>query len=78
MICKKCGSMNVNVQMLATTERKRRGCLYWCFGGVIIDLLLWIFLTIPRLLIAFFLPKRTKFKVHTIAVCQNCGRRWNT
>lgn len=80
MICPKCSSENTNVQMMSETitKRKRRGLLYWLLIGWWLELLLWIFLTIPRLLIALFIPKRTKTinRSYKVVVCQNCGNSW--
>lgn len=76
MICNKCGSEKVNVQKVSITKRKKKGLGYWLLFGWLIDLLLWIFLTLPRLLIAIFVPKKTKTTVHTEAICQECGHSW--
>lgn len=81
MVCPKCNSNNVNVQMVSESKLKKRhrGLAYWLLLGWLIDLCLWIFLTIPRLLIAMFGGKRNKIvtKHKSIAVCQNCGHNWN-
>ena len=78
MTCKKCGSNNVNVQMVSEINRKKkkRGILYWVLGGWIIELLLWIFLTLPMLIIKIFKPKKYESKVTKQAVCQACGNSW--
>jgi len=76
MQCKKCNSENVSIQKVSTTKKKKKGLGYWLLFGWFIDLLLWLFLTIPRLLIAMFVPKKTKTVVHTEAVCQSCGYSW--
>ena len=80
MICPKCKSENVNVQMITEThfKNKKRGFLYWLFIGWWLEFLLWFFLTIPRLLIALFMPKRKNIvNTHkSFAVCQNCGHNW--
>lgn len=80
MLCTKCSSDNTQIQMLSETitKRKRRGLLYWLLIGWWLELILWFCLTIPRFLIALFIPKRTKtinrnFKV---VVCQKCGHSW--
>lgn len=75
MKCKKCGSENVQVQRIAVTKKKKKGLGYWLFGWII-DLLLWLFLTIPRLIWAVIRPRKTKTKIHSEAVCQNCGYSW--
>jgi hypothetical protein len=78
--CPKCSSNNVNIQMLNETHLKRRhrSLISWLLFWWWIELLLWIILTIPRLLIALFMPKRHKTVTVTkkIAVCQNCGNSW--
>lgn len=76
MKCKRCGSDHVTIQNVAKQVKKGRGCMYWLLGGWVIDILLWIFLTLPRLIWAIIRPKRTKSKIQTIAVCQNCGNSW--
>lgn len=76
MHCRKCGSPNVNVQAVSVVRNKHRGVFYWLLFGWLIDLLLWIFLTIPRLLVALFGGKKVKTTVHSEAVCQKCGYRW--
>lgn len=81
MQCTKCGSDKVNVQIVSETKSKRegRGIIYWLFIGWWLEMLLWFFLTIPRVLIALFMPKRKKIVTiqHTKAVCQNCGNTWS-
>lgn len=80
MKCTKCGSENVNVQMVSESKLKTKhhGFFYWCCFGWAIDMMLWIFLTIPRLLIAMFVPKKQKMstKHKKMAICQNCGNNW--
>lgn len=77
MICPKCGSENVNVQAVAHVSNKGKGCLYWVFIGWWLEIILWLFLTIPMLFAKLFGGKggvKTKVKSH--AVCQNCGYQW--
>ena len=76
MKCPKCGSGNVNVQAVTIVKNKRHGLFYWLCFGWLFDLLLWLFLFLPRLL--FQLCKKTKImsSTHSEAVCQNCGHRW--
>ncbi len=75
--CPKCGSNNVVVQVASETksEKQKHGCLWWLLIGWWLELVLWIFLTVPRLLIALFMPKRQKITTShkSVAVCQNCG-----
>lgn len=76
MQCPKCGSNNVNVQAVSIVKNKHHGVIYWLCFGWFIDLMLWIFLTIPRLIVAIFKPNKVKTKVKNFAVCQNCGHKW--
>lgn len=80
MTCPKCKGQNVNVQMVSETKLKKKhhGILYWCCFGWLLDIFLWIFLTIPRLIVAIFRPKRYKMKTkhRSMAVCQSCGNHW--
>lgn len=79
MTCKKCGSENVNVQMVSETKLKRKHSLiYWLFIGWWLNPLLWIFMTIPMLIIKIFRPKnyKTKTKHKSMFVCQGCGYHW--
>ena len=79
MICPKCGSANVNFQAVADTRTKKKGCAYWLFVGWWLELFLWLFLTVPMLLFKLFGGKgKVKTKIRTMAVCQNCGNRWET
>lgn len=69
LICKKCNSNNVTVQAVSVTERKRKGLLYWLFIGWWLEMIMWIFLTLPWLIIKIFKPKNYKDKISSIAVC---------
>ena len=81
MTCPKCGSSNINVQMVSETKLKKKhhGIIYWICFGWLIEIFLWIFLTLPMLIIAIFRPKKykTKTKHKSMCVCQNCGNHWN-
>lgn len=76
MTCPKCGSTNVNVtteQVGGKTKVKGSGCL-WTLGR-------W-FLILCTCGIWLIVSKRkgtgtTKFKNSTVAICQNCGNKWN-
>jgi Zn finger protein HypA/HybF involved in hydrogenase expression len=80
MVCPRCQSANVNVQIATSTRLKNRGrgCVWWLLIGWWLEAFLWIFLTLPRLLIALFAPKRQKVvqKHVSMCVCQNCGYNW--
>lgn len=76
MRCRKCNGANVIVQAVTETKTKRRGIFYWIFFGWFIDVMLWIFLTLPRLIIALFRSRKVVSKTTTQAICQSCGYRW--
>ena len=77
MNCPRCGSAKINFQAVSITKTQRHGIFYWLFLGWFFDLLLWIFLTIPRRIIALFGSKRVVTKVKSKAVYQSCGYMWN-
>lgn len=77
MKCPKCGSENVEVQMVSDVKEKRKkGFWYWVFLWWW-ELILWVVLTIPKIFIAIF-GRKTKVvtKIRKIAVCQDCGHSW--
>lgn len=80
MVCPKCGSENVNVQVVTQTQliTKHRGIIWWvCIGWWWVPIK-WLFLTVPALIVKIFAPKRQKLKQSTasVCVCQNCGHKW--
>lgn len=81
MVCPKCGSENVNVQVIQETQLvdKHHGVIWWIFIGWWWLFFKWIFLTVPALIVKIFVPKKQKLKQKTrsVCVCQNCGNRWN-
>ena len=102
--CPQCGSPNLDIQMHqenngSTTvsksktiyKKKGHGCLWWLFIGSwwwMIDLMLWFFLTVPRLLFQIFKKKKYKavskgtatttnnITYKSICLCKNCGYHW--
>lgn len=80
MKCPKCGSENVNIQMVSESQLKNKhhGCLYWILIGWWLEACLWFFLTVPRLLCTMFGHKKQKIVTthSSMAVCQNCGYNW--
>lgn len=78
MVCPKCGSEHVIVSAVnEVTTKRRKGVLYWIFIGWWWEFFAWLFLTLPKLIIAIFAPKKKiKAKTVTYAVCQDCGNRW--
>lgn len=75
LVCKKCGSENIQVQKIATQVKKKKGLMYYSVGWIV-DLMLWIFLTLPRLIIQMFKSDKMVTKTNTVAICQNCGKSW--
>ena len=80
MVCPKCGSNNVNVQMVTETQLKNKhhGIFWWLFIGLWWIPLKWIVFTVPALIVKIFAPKRKKLvsKHKSMCVCQNCGHAW--
>jgi len=83
MVCPKCKSQNVTVQVVSETSlyKKKKGLLWWLLVGWwwwIVELFLWVCFTIPRLLIQILKPTRyvTKTTHHSMCVCQDCGYNW--
>lgn len=81
MRCPKCNSENINVQAINNVKLKtaHKGCFWWCLIGWWWIPIKWFFLTIPALIVKIFKPKKQKIvtKTKSIAVCQNCGYKWN-
>ena len=81
MQCPKCHSSNINVQAVteAKLKTKKKTFLYWITIGWIVEPLLWIFLTIPKLIFELFHPKnyKSQSKTKKMAICQVCGHSWN-
>ncbi len=80
MRCPKCGSTNVNVQMVTSSKlvSKHHSIFWWIPFGLIWTCFKWIFLTLPALIVKIFRPKRQKLKQRQISmcVCQTCGHHW--
>ena len=77
MICPKCQSENVNVQVVTESKlKKKHSWLYWLTIGFWWEPIMWLFLTLPWLIIKIFKPNKVKTKVKGYAVCQDCGNRW--
>lgn len=75
MVCPQCGSENVNVQAVSITKTKKHGVAWW----LLVSWWIWIFWLlafIPMLIIKLVKGKKLETKVHSEAVCQNCGNRW--
>lgn len=76
MVCPKCGSENVTVtieQVSGKTKKRGTGCL-WTIGRWFLILCtcgLWLLVGRRKG------TDKTEFKSKTIALCQNCGHKWN-
>lgn len=103
--CPRCGSDNVEIKMYKENagsqtitrtkskyKEKGHGCLWWLLIGWwwwAVDLFLWIFLFIPRLIIQLFKKKKyvghetsvstTRNSVHyrSMCLCKSCGYNWD-
>lgn len=68
MRCTRCGSTQVNIQAVTETtfKRKKKSLLYWLTIGWLIEPMLWVFLTLPKLIYELFKPHRftAKSKKH--------------
>ncbi|MDU7363040.1 hypothetical protein [Clostridium sp.] len=76
MKCSKCGSENVTVQAVTIVKNKKHGCVYWLLIGWWLEIFMWLFLTLPWIIIKIFKPNKINSKVRSQAVCQNCGNSW--
>jgi len=76
MVCPRCGSNNVDVQIVqdsAVTRTKKTGCL-WGIGR--------LFLIICTCGLWLLIGKRkskstTTYSNHKVAVCKTCGNSWD-
>lgn len=80
MVCPKCGSNNVNVQMVTETrlKNKHHGIIWWLIIGWWWVFIKWLIFTIPALIVKIFVHRRQKVvtKHKKMCVCQNCGHTW--
>lgn len=102
--CPECGSSNIDIQVFQENngsktitktkskyKEKRHGCLWWlCMGWWwwIVDLAIWIFFFIPRVLLSIARKRNYKGKskstsktvndidYKSIGVCMSCGHHW--
>lgn len=78
--CPKCGSENVNIQIVSEQQlvTAHHGILWWMFVGWWWIFVKWLILTIPALLAAIFIGKRKKIKntQKKVRICQSCGHSW--
>lgn len=81
MNCPKCGSENVNIQVVneAKLVVKHKGIIWWICIGWWWIFVKWLCFTIPALIFKIFgIGKKHKIKNITkkVYVCQNCGNNW--
>lgn len=80
MVCPKCRSANVSVQIVTETQlkNKHRSIFWWIFIGWWWVFIKWFIFTVPAIIVKIFAPKRQKIvtKQHEVCVCQNCGFKW--
>ena len=79
LVCPKCGSENISVQMVGVTKTKGKGAGYWIYWltiGWFINAMMWLFFTLFRFLFVLFKPKKIDTKLVKHAICQSCGHSW--
>ena len=80
MICPKCNSQNVNVQVVNEVKLKNqhRSLIWWLIIGWWWIPVKWIYFTLFALIFKLFSHKKQKAinKQVKTAVCQNCGNTW--
>lgn len=79
MKCKRCGSTNVSLSRVSDVRtRKKGGLKYWLLGFWLWDIMatffLGLFFLVPRLI--FRKKPKVETKIHTEAVCSDCGKHW--
>lgn len=75
MVCPKCNSENVNVQIVndeMSTRNRGRGCLWTCGRWFLILCTCGLWLLVGK----SKGKSKTKVESSSYAVCQNCGNRW--
>jgi predicted nucleic-acid-binding Zn-ribbon protein len=68
MICPKCGSENVRIDIITDVRTSHGGCLSWFFIAVLTVLTCGLFLFVALLINWSVKSKRSK-----VGICQNCG-----
>lgn len=80
MVCPKCGSNSINVQMVSETQllTKHRGIFWWiCIGWWWLPVK-WCCFTVLALIAKIFASRKYKTKIihKSMWVCQTCGYHW--
>lgn len=80
MVCPKCGSTNVQVQLVQdiSIKEKKHGFFWWIIIGWWWIPIKWLFFTFPALIIKLFGHRKVKVitKNYSMSLCQNCGYSW--
>ena len=77
MVCPKCKSNNVQVQVVnETVQKARHGFLWWIFIGWWWRLLWFLFFGLWYILFCAIRGKKTQNVRRSVAVCQSCGHSW--
>lgn len=81
MVCPKCGSQNVNIQVVTESELKNKhhSIVWWIFVGWWWIFIKWLVFTVPALIVKIFGGKKQKLKQteKSVCICQNCGYKWD-
>ena len=80
MICPRCQSQYVNVQVINEVDikNKHHGVFCWLLIGWWWIIIKWVLFTFPALILKLFGHKKVKVvnKQKTLCVCQQCGYTW--
>lgn len=81
MVCPKCNSSNVSVQVVNEVKLKNahHSIWWWIFIGCWWIPIKWLCFTLLALIIKIFSHKKQKAVNKTVkkAICQDCGNTWN-
>lgn len=82
MNCPKCGSTNINIQVVNESHlvNKHHSLIWWLIIGCWWVFVKWLFFTLPALIFKIFgIGKRKKIKNITkkVAICQECSNTWH-
>ncbi len=80
MTCPKCKSENVNIQVVNEVELKTKhhSIWWWMFWGWYWIPIKWLCFTLLALIVKLFSHKKQKAvnKQKSVAICQECGNKW--
>lgn len=81
MVCPKCNSSNVSVQVVNEVKLKNahHSIWWWIFIGFWWIPIKWLCFTLFALIVKIFSHKKQKAVNKTVkkAICQDCGNTWN-